>query len=105
MKNKPTRIKLPVLTQLCKLIPPHLVPKLARKHGIHKQARTFTAWSHVVSLLFAQLTLRKEAGSLLLEKGGSLLKVAEFLRNDMQSAREHYVGRKERIEVQLPGLG
>jgi len=54
--NKPTKAKLPVLTHLCKLIPPHLVAKLARKYGIDKQARKFTAWSHVVSLLFAQLT-------------------------------------------------
>jgi hypothetical protein len=29
---------------------------IAKKHGIDKQARTFSAWSHVVSLLFAQLT-------------------------------------------------
>lgn len=57
MKNKkPARSKLPVFAQLCKLIPPHLVPKLAREHGIDKQARSFTPWSHVVSLLFAQLT-------------------------------------------------
>jgi len=56
MNYKPAKDKLPVLTQLSKLIPPHLVSKLARKHGIDKQARTFTAWSHVVSLLFAQLT-------------------------------------------------
>ncbi len=45
-----------MFAQLCKLIPPHLVPKLAREHGIDKQARSFTPWSHVVSLLFAQLT-------------------------------------------------
>jgi hypothetical protein len=56
MKYKPAKDKLPVLTQLSKLIPPHLVSKLARKHGIDKQARTFTAWSHVVSLIFSQLT-------------------------------------------------
>lgn len=57
MKNqKPTKSRLPVFAQLCKLIPPHLVSKLAREHGIDKQARTFTPWSHVVSLLFAQLT-------------------------------------------------
>ena len=57
MKNiKPAKAKLPVFAQLCKLIPPHLVSKLAREHGIDKQARTFTPWSHVVSLLFAQLT-------------------------------------------------
>lgn len=55
-KKKPARSKLPVFAQLCKFIPPHLVPKLAREHGIDKQARTFTPWSHVVSLLFAQLT-------------------------------------------------
>lgn len=56
MNYKPAKDKLPVLTQLSKLIPPHLVSKLARKHGIDKQARTFTAWSHVVSLIFSQLT-------------------------------------------------
>ena len=54
--HTPAREKLPVLTQLCKLIPSHLTASLAKKHGIDKQARTFSAWSHVVSLLFAQLT-------------------------------------------------
>ncbi len=42
--------------RICNLIPGHLVAKLARKHGIEAQARTFTAWSHVVALLYAQLT-------------------------------------------------
>lgn len=51
-----TKSKLCVLAQLCNLIPQHLVPKLARKHGIDKQARAFTSWSHVVALLYAQLT-------------------------------------------------
>ena len=55
MINKPAKSKLPVLTQLSKLIPPHLVSKLARKHGIDKQARTFTPWSRIISLPFAQL--------------------------------------------------
>lgn len=45
MKNKPTRAKLPVFAQPCKLIPGQLVPNLAREHGIDKQARTFTPWS------------------------------------------------------------
>jgi hypothetical protein len=44
------------LRQLCNLIPPHLVPKLARETGVDKKARTFTPWSHLVSLLYAQLT-------------------------------------------------
>jgi hypothetical protein len=33
-----------------------LVPKLAREYGVEKQARTFTAFSHVVALLYAQLS-------------------------------------------------
>ena len=58
MKNiKPaTSSSLRVLAQVCKLIPGHLVVKLSREYGIEKQARKFTAWSHVCSLLYAQLT-------------------------------------------------
>lgn len=43
------------LATICNLIPPYLVAQLARKHGVDKQARTFSPWSHVVALLFAQL--------------------------------------------------
>ena len=43
-----------IFRQVCELIPSHLVPKLARKHGI--RARDITAWSHVVSMLYAQFT-------------------------------------------------
>lgn len=55
-KNQPANSKISILGQVCKLIPGHLVPKLARKHGVDARARTFTPWSHVVSLLYAQLT-------------------------------------------------
>jgi hypothetical protein len=44
-----------VLRQLVELIPSHLVPKLAREHGVDSRSRTFSPWSHVVALLFAQL--------------------------------------------------
>jgi hypothetical protein len=44
------------LRQICNLIPPHLVPKLARETGVEALCRTFSAWSHTVTLLFAQLT-------------------------------------------------
>ena len=44
------------MSQLCKLITRHLVAKIARKYGIDKQARTFSPWSHVVALLYAQLS-------------------------------------------------
>src|SRR3989454_7986595 len=55
-KSQPSRSKLSVLAQLCNWIPTHLVPKLARETGVEEKARTFSPWSHVVSLLYAQLT-------------------------------------------------
>lgn len=45
-----------VLRQICNLIPPFLVSKLAKQTGVDKKARTFTPWSHVVTMLYAQLT-------------------------------------------------
>src|SRR5271157_3249050 len=57
MKNKtikPTASKFNVLRQICNLIPPHLVPKLARDAGV--DARKISPWSHVVGLCYAQLT-------------------------------------------------
>ena len=60
MKNKnnsvPAPAKLNLLRQICNLIPDFLVPKLARETGVEKKVRSFSAWSHVVSLLYAQLT-------------------------------------------------
>lgn len=52
----PTGSKFTVLRQLSNYIPPHLVPKLARETGVDEKARTFSPWSHVVSLSYAQLT-------------------------------------------------
>jgi hypothetical protein len=45
-----------VLRQICNLIPPFLVSKIAKATGVDKKARTFTPWSHVVTMLYAQLT-------------------------------------------------
>jgi hypothetical protein len=55
-KLNPTGSKMNVLRQLCNLIPGHLVAKLARETGVDTQARTFSPWSHVVALMFAQLS-------------------------------------------------
>ena len=44
------------MRQLVERIPCHLVAKLARAHGVDGQARTFSPWSHVVALLYAQLS-------------------------------------------------
>jgi len=52
----PTVSKFSVLRQIGNLIPGHLVSKLAREHHSEDQARTFSHWSHVTALLFAQLS-------------------------------------------------
>jgi hypothetical protein len=52
----PARHQFSVLRQICNLLPIHLVPKLARETGVAGLCRTFSAWSHTVTLLFAQLT-------------------------------------------------
>ncbi len=58
IENKPVPApsKLNLLRQICNFIPGFLVPKLARETGVDKKVRTFSAWSHVVALLYAQLT-------------------------------------------------
>ena len=59
MKNKPikpTRSQFTILRQVCNLIPPHLVAKIARATGAEDKSRTFSPWSHVVSQGYAQLT-------------------------------------------------
>jgi len=59
VKNKKTnqrRHNFSAFHQLCNLIPAFLVAQLARETGVNKLCRTFSAWSHVVSMLYAQLT-------------------------------------------------
>ena len=59
MKNKaikPTRSQFTILRQICNFIPRFLVSKIARSTGAEDRSRTFTPWSHVVSLCYAQLT-------------------------------------------------
>ena len=56
MTRKPTRTNLSILGQLCNLIPPFLVGTVARRYGVDRQARSFSPWSHLVALLYAQLS-------------------------------------------------
>jgi len=53
---KPAKHKFSVLKQICDHIPPYLVNKLARKHGVDKKCRTFSSWSHVTTLIYSQLS-------------------------------------------------
>ena len=52
----PAPSKLSLLRQICNFIPEFLASKIARETGADKKARTFSPWSQVVSLLYAQLT-------------------------------------------------
>jgi len=55
LKIVPARSKFNILRQICNLIPQHLVSKIASATGAEDKARTFKPWSHVVSLVYAQL--------------------------------------------------
>ena len=54
--TKPTRSRFNILRQICNLIPEREVSKIARETGVEDLSRTFSPWSHTVSLLHAQLT-------------------------------------------------
>ena len=60
MKKKnnhvPAVSKLNLLRHICNVIPDFLVPKLARATGVQDRARTFSPWSHLIALMYAQLT-------------------------------------------------
>src|SRR5439155_23721974 len=59
MKKKtinPTRSQFNILRQICNFIPAHEVSKIARTTGAEDKSRSFKPWSHVVSLIYAQLT-------------------------------------------------
>jgi len=66
--QKPAKNQFTVLKQVCDLIPRNLVPKLANEHGVN--SRSFSPWSHVVSLIHCQLS-----------HSVSLNDVADCLRN------------------------
>ena len=52
----PTRHSLAVLGQVFKLIPRNLIPTLATKYGVSEKSRHFSPTSHVLALLFGQLS-------------------------------------------------
>ena len=52
----PAVSKLNLLRQICNFIPEFLVSKIARETKADERSRTFSPWSHVIALLYAQLT-------------------------------------------------
>ena len=53
---KPARSNFTIIKQICELIPGHLVNKLAKEYGVDKRSRKITPWSHVVALVYAQVS-------------------------------------------------
>jgi len=53
---KPAKHQYTLLEQVMSIIPPYLVSFLAREHGVDRQARSFSPWSHVVSMVYAHLS-------------------------------------------------
>jgi len=53
---KPAKHKFSVLKQICDHIPPYLVSKLALEHGVSSKSRSYSPWSHIVTLVYAQLS-------------------------------------------------
>lgn len=49
-----TKASLSIFRQICELIPPHLVARLAREHRVDH--RGFSPWSHVVAMLYGHFT-------------------------------------------------
>lgn len=95
MKNKtlnPTRSKFSILRQVCNYIPEQLVSKIARTTGAEDKSRTFRPWSHVVSLVYAQLShsigLNDLCDSLQLHSGplGSIRGASPPSRNGLSHA-------------------
>jgi hypothetical protein len=91
----PTASKYSLLRQLCNLIPPHLVPKLARATGVADHERTFSSWSQTVALLYAHLThaigLNDVCDALRMHRGplAALRAATPPSRNNLSYANKH----------------
>lgn len=91
----PTPHQYRVLRQIGNYIPAFLVPKLAHQTKVDEKARTFSPWSHVVALLFAQLThaigLNDVCDALRLHSGplSSLRGATPPSRNNLSHANKH----------------
>jgi hypothetical protein len=118
MPTKSARKQPVIFRQVCELIPPHLVPKLARKYGV--KSRAITPWSHTVSMLYAQFThaiglndlcdgLRANLAALASIRGAKPpsrngLSNANRTR-DPKMAEELFWSMLEHFDAQYPGFG
>src|SRR6059036_2030039 len=120
LKIAPARSQFSIVRQICNFIPLHLVSKIARTTGAEDKSRTFSPWSHVVSLSYAQLThsigLNDVSDSLQLHSGplASLRGATAASRNGLSNANRERPAEMaeqlfwkvlERLRTQSPGFG
>jgi hypothetical protein len=119
-KIKPTTSTFSILRQIFKFIPQAEVKKIARDTGAQEQSRSFSPWSHVLSLAFAQLShsiglndvcdaLQLHSGALAAIGGASApsrngLSNANRLR-PAEMAERLFWNVLERLRIQSPGFG
>lgn len=53
---RPAKYKFTLLKQVIENIPPYITSTIARKHCVDKRSRSYSPWSHVVSMMFAHLS-------------------------------------------------
>ena len=70
-----------------------------RRLRCRQLTKAVTVWlrSHGIQDKKPLHALRKEAGSFIFQKTGSIDKASRFLRNDRKTAERHYVGQTERL--------
>lgn len=54
-QNKPAKSNFTIFRQICQIIPGTFLPQLARELRTEKKARTFSPWSHLTAMMYAQL--------------------------------------------------
>ena len=55
-KNTPAKANVSIFRQICQIIPGYFVPQIARETGIEQQCRTFSPWSQLCAMVYAQLS-------------------------------------------------
>ena len=101
---KPGRSELTSFRQLIEQIPGHLTKKLAKKHGVDVQARTFSPWSHVVSLCYAQfdqfrLLLNAVAYQIMHSFRENILKGTQWAKSTFKTIQLKILKVSARLEV------
>lgn len=54
-QNKPAKANFSIFRQICQIIPGNFLQQITQQLKTEKEARTFTSWSHLTAMIYAQL--------------------------------------------------